>query len=94
MSESAHALQGVMVDQPYTSSLDQPLASTFGTFPSDDQVCVDEALNALEWCPWPHDARAVSAAGCVLAVRRCGYWIVYELDDDARELIVMAILDV
>jgi hypothetical protein len=84
-------MQGTSVDSPYISYLTGPALDTFNALTTAEQSCLDGALNEIEWLPWPLDAREVSS-GHALAVRRCGFWIIYERDDGTRELEVWAIV--
>lgn len=91
MVETTPLKPGDRLEAAYASSLWGDALVAFNVLSADEQVCVDSSLNDLEWCPWPADALAVRDAG-VLAVKRCGYWIVYDRDDAERSLDVWAIL--
>lgn len=88
MSESGGASPGMAADPPYPSHLKDPSLSDFNALSLEVQKCLDEALGELEYAPWPADARDLLGDGSVLAVNRCGLWIVYERDDQARRLAV------
>ncbi|MDO8731995.1 MAG: hypothetical protein Q7L55_05405 [Actinomycetota bacterium] len=82
---------GMVARPEYPSAIMDPALAEFVALPEVTQRGLDEALGELEQRPWPDDAREL-VKGSVFAVLRCGVWIIYERDDEARTLEVWRLL--
>ncbi|MFC7496238.1 MULTISPECIES: hypothetical protein [unclassified Nocardioides] len=74
---------------PYVTMLAGIALREFERLSVVEQIAIDEVLNGLEWHPHPDDAFDVDDA---FAVRRCGFWIVYQRDDLTKSITVWVII--
>lgn len=81
---------GAAVPAPYATALAGHALDQFAALSVIEQIAVDEALNTLEWHPYPEDA--LSVTDDVSAVLRYGFWILYERDDLTSSILVWVIL--
>lgn len=75
---------------PYPHDMSAGVLDDYAGLPLAVQYDLDDAINALEWDPLPDDVMSMRG-GAVLAVKRCGVWVVYEVRDDPHGLSIVSL---